>query len=148
MGKSHVRGITEIDSTVGNVRIKVSGKRLQRNKEKAQFALDIAVMQDMVPYMPFQTGEFIQRTLIDSLSMAGTGKICAGANPQGRFLYEGKVMVGEHSRSAYAKLGEKKVITDKPLTYANDRGPHWFEKAKEVNLDRWERVVKEEMRKR
>lgn len=140
--------ITDVACQVGSVKIKVNMRRYRRNLERAQFDLDTIVMQDMVPYMPMQTGSFIQRTEIESASMAGSGTVCAGANPQGRFLYEGKVMVGENSRSAYAKLGEKKVVTQKPLTYANERTSHWFEKAKEVNGNGWIETVRKEIRRK
>lgn len=131
---------------VGSVKVKVNMKRHRKNLAKAQFDLDTAVMQDMTPYMPMQTGVFIQRTEIESMSIAGTGTVCAGASPQGRFLYEGKVMLGENSRSAYANLGEKKVVTQKPLTYANGRIPHWFAKAKEVNGQHWVKAAKKAMK--
>lgn len=135
----------DIHMKVGSVKINVNMKRIRRNQERAQFVLDTIVMQDMIPYMPMQTGAFINRTLTESNSTAGSGHVCAGANPQGRFLYYGKVMVGEDSRSAYAKLGEKKVLTKKPLTYANGRGPFWFEEAKKRNMKRWEKAVRKEI---
>lgn len=141
-------GNSDTHTTVGNVHIKINTKRLKQGFKKAQYALDTAVMQDMLPYMPEQTGMFKDRTLIESTSIAGTGKVCAGANPQGRFLYYGKVMVGENSRSAWAKLGETKVVTDKPLSYANGKGPFWFEEAKRRNMRRWKREAKKGLKGR
>lgn len=139
---------SDIHTTVGNVHIKINTKRIRKRFKNAQFVLDTVVMQDMLPYMPEQTGMFKDRTLIESTSIAGTGRVCAGANPQGRFLYYGKVMVGENSRSAYAKLGEKKVITDKPLSYANGKGPFWFEEAKRRNMRRWKSKTKKGLKAR
>lgn len=140
--------ITDVAYQVGSVKIKVNMRRYRRNLERAQFDLDTIVMQDMTPYMPMQTGSFIQRTEIESASMAGSGIVCAGASPQGHFLYEGKVMIGENSRSAYAELGEKKVVTQKPITYANGRISHWFEKAKEVNGKNWIKAVRKAVRRK
>lgn len=63
------------------------------------------------------------------------------ASPKARFLYEGKVMVGRESKSAYAKAGETKVVTAKELQYSKDKNPHagkkWFEAAKASKMSLW-----------
>lgn len=55
-----------------------------------------------------------------------------------RFQAEGKVMVGVKSRSAYAKRGERKVVTSKSLTYHSNRlrGAHPFERMKADKRDK------------
>ena len=40
----------------------VSFRRLERNLGRAQYLLDSAIMDDMVPYMPMITGSFVQLT--------------------------------------------------------------------------------------
>lgn len=78
--------------------------------------------------------------------MAGTGKVCAGTAPMGRFLYEGKVMVDPVTGSPWARPGAKKVVTDRPLTYANPKAtPHWFDTAKDLHLKDWEKLVADTM---
>jgi hypothetical protein len=100
----------------------------------------------MVPYMPMQTGTFINVTRGMSASLAGSGKVVAAAPPMGRFLYEGKLMVGERTKSAWAAKGERKEVVEKPLNYSHHANPgvtdHWFETAKDNNGDEWIRKTK------
>jgi len=107
--------------------------------------LDTQIMNDMIPYMPMDTGMFVQRTVAESAAIAGTGEVVAGAAPFGRFLYEGKVMVGETSRSPFAMLGEKKVVTDRDLNFKKSAHPKaiakWFEAAKSNHGKSWIALV-------
>lgn len=128
---------------LAGVTVEIDMSRLERNYNEAQFALDSAIMTSMEPYMPMDTGQFIAITKGMSAALAGTGVVVAAAPPTGRFLYEGKVMVGKKSRSAWAKKGERKVTTKKNLQYSRgDAQSHWFDKAKEVDGDSWIRIVK------
>ena len=78
----------------GNVKANIPiGNAIQKRLDKAQWWLDNRVMTDMLPYMPMNTGMFIANTQAISRSLAGTGVVCAGAPPMGRYLYFGKVMV-------------------------------------------------------
>lgn len=130
----------------GDVQIKVDLSRFERQFREAQYALDSAIMTSMVPFMPMETGNFIQRTRMISASMAGTGTVCAAAPPMGRFLYEGKVMVDELTGSAWARKGARKVVTDKALDYFKGANPqvtdHWFDAAKKADLKDWVSLVK------
>jgi hypothetical protein len=96
----------------------------------------------MEPYMPRRDGTFINTTKAMSAALAGTGKVIAAAPPYGRFLYEGKVMIGEKSRSPWAKKGEKKVVTDRKLTYSGGGQAHWLNAAKAADGDEWVNLVK------
>lgn len=126
------------------VKIELNLDRLESNFNDAQYALDSAVMTSMEPFMPMDTGHFINVTKAMSAAMAGTGKVVAAAPPQGRFLYKGKVMVGEKSRSAWAKKAEKKVVTKFNLKYSRPGAkPHWFDEAKKKDGDNWVDLVKE-----
>ena len=65
----------------------------------------------------------------------------------GRFLYEGKVMVDPVTGSAWARKNAKKVVTDKPLTYANPMAvPHWFDKAKSLYCKDWVKLVNDTLK--
>lgn len=129
--------------------LKVDTSRLEKNLNKAQYSLDSRIMTDMVPMMPMQTGNFIQRTVAESAAMAGTGKVVAAAPPFGRFLYYGKVMVGEISRSPWAMSGEKKVVTDRNLRFSRPEAKaFWFEEAKKRHKDEWIDLVRKELQKR
>lgn len=121
--------------------------RIEGNFEDAQFALDSAIMTSMEPFMPMQDGTFINRTKAESAALAGTGKVVAAVPPSGRFLYAGNMMIGSRSRSAWAKKGEKKVVTGQKLQYTKTKNPQarakWFDAAKKKDGDEWVSLVKE-----
>ena len=120
--------------------------RFDKQLAKAQYALDSMVMTSMVPYMPMDTGTFINVTRGMSAAIAGSGKVVAAAPPMGQFLYEGKVMVGERTRSAFAAKGERKEVIEKPLNYSRHAHPnvtdHWFDTAKKNHGDVWVKKTK------
>ena len=120
--------------------------RFERQYNKAQFGLDSMVMTDMVPYMPMQTGTFINVTKAMSAALAGSGKVVAAAPPMGRFLYEGKVMVDPETNSPWARKGAKKIVTEKDLQYKKNAHPkatdHWFDAAKKAHGEEWVNYVK------
>lgn len=127
----------------GDITIDISFDRLEKKLKKAQFELDTAVMNSMLPFMPFRDGTLQQRTRTESSVIAGTGKVCAAAAPYGRFLYMGKVMIGEKSRSPWAKKDEKKIITDRTLKFHRAGAvPEWFDVAKSKDLEKWVQKVK------
>ena len=130
----------------GDVQIKVNLSRFERQFREAQYALDSAIMTSMVPFMPMETGNFIQRTRMISASMAGTGTVCAAAGPFGRFLYEGLVMVDPVTGSAWAREAAEKVVTSKAIDYFKGENPavtdHWFDAAKKADLKDWVSLVK------
>ena len=127
----------------GDIKADVSLSRFEKQFQDAQYWLDGQVMNDMVPYMPHRDGIFINLTRMRSAALQGTGKVVAGAPPQGRFLYEGKVMIDPVTGSPWARKGAKKVVTERPLTYSNPKAtPHWFDTAKEAHGKAWVKGVK------
>ena len=139
----HFKGFSVIEDGVD---IRVDMDQLENNFNRAQYALDSAIMTSMEPLMPMETGQFIAVTKGMSAAVAGTGQVVAAAPPSGRFLYEGQAMIGRYSKSAWAKKGEKKVLSGKSLTYTRS-GPKWFDKAKAKDGDNWVRIVKKEVGK-
>lgn len=147
----------KISIVKGDIKVDVDFSRFEDQFREAQYALDSAVMESMVPYMPIDTGSFIQITKGMSQSLAGTGTVVAAAPPYGRFLYEGKVMVDSVTGKGPRKIptgpgefvwryrkGSKLVASEKPLTYSNpDATPHWFDTAKENHCDAWVKIVKQ-----
>ena len=126
-----------------DIELDVDLSRFEKQYGKAQYELDSMVMTSMQPYMPRQTGTFINVTKAMSSAIAGSGTVIAAAPPMGRFLYEGKVMVDEKTGSPWARPGAKKVVTDRDLKYSNPKAtPHWFDTAKENHGDSWVRAVK------
>lgn len=141
MGKmKHFKGFS---IQKGDIQVKVSLDRFERQYKEAQYKLDTAVMNSMVPFMPHETGTQINKVRAESAALAGTGKVLAAAPPEGRFLYEGKIMVDPETNSPWARKGAKKVVTDKVLQYSNPKAvPHWFDPAKKKDGDNWVKDVK------
>lgn len=142
----------DVNGKTFEIQVSVDPGRFNKQFQQAQFQLDSTIMTDMIPYMPMQTGQFINITKAISAAVAGTGEVCAGAPPFGRFLYEGKTMVDEKTGSPWARKGAKKVLVSqysgktnaKPnLTYANGRQAHWFDTAKKNHCGEWVNIVKE-----
>lgn len=133
------------DRTITGV-MRIDLSRFEGQYSRAQYELDNMVMTSMVPYMPMQTGTFINVTRGMSSAIAGSGKVVAAAPPMGRFLYEGKVMVGERTRSAFAEKGEKKVVTQSKLQFSKHEHrsvtDHWFDAAKKADGDAWVKKAK------
>ena len=138
-----------------NVRIEINLSRFSKQFGLSQFALDSAIMTSMVPFMPMQSGTFINTTRSMSAALAGTGTVVAAAPPMGRFLYEGKVMVDEATGSTYARRGARKVLVSQyrghtnareDISYSSAAHPdvtdHWFDAAKKKDLKSWLRVAK------
>ena len=137
------------------VEMDIDLERFEGQYSAAQTWLDQRVLRDMEPYMPKQTGDFINVTQAMSRAIAGSGKVIAAAPPYGRFLYEGKVMVDERTGSTYARKGAKKVLVSQFSGKTNAKEnidfsrstntqatAKWFEKAKENYGDMWIRKVK------
>lgn len=100
--------------------------------KRAQMFVDSEVLRLCEPYVPFQTGTLRNSGVLGTMvSGCGAGKVVWNIK-YARFLYYGKIMVGVESRSAWAKLGEPKVVTDRDLTYhgAPKRGAFWFKRMK------------------
>lgn len=140
-----IEGVMEIDLS-----------RFDGQYSKAQYALDSMVMTSMKPYMPMDTGTFINVTEGMSAAIAGSGKVVAAAPPMGRYLYEGKVMVDSVTGKGPTKIpigpgayilryrkGAKLKAADKPLQYSRKSAtPHWFDAAKKAHGEQWIKKTK------
>lgn len=150
MARSRIEHFPDISIVHSDCVVKVPFWKLGEKLRRAQYALDGAVMNSMVRFMPMVTGNFIQQTRAISAAMQGTGRVCAAAPPSGRFLYMGKVMVGETSHSPWAMQGEKKVVTDRNIRYTTtfntQAQAHWFDAAKDADQKIWLDVVKKELK--
>ena len=128
------------------IELDVDLSRFEKQYEDAQKELDVTVMKSMIPYMPMVTGTFIKVTQAMSTAIAGSGTVYAAAPPFGRFLYEGKVMVDEQTRSPWARKGARKMAIEKDLEYTKPPHPkatdHWFEEAKKAHGKSWVKQAK------
>lgn len=129
------------------IEVDVDLSRFDKQYGEAQWELDNMVMTSMTKYMPHRTGTFINVTKAMSSALAGSGVVCAGAPPFGRFLYEGKVMVDPETGSPWARKGARKIVIDKDLKYDKSHNPdvtdHWFETARQNHLKTWVQKTKE-----
>ena len=97
----------------------------------AQKFVDSECIRLMVPYTPMLNGILMKSPVLGT--KIGSGHIYY-LNPYARYQYYGKLMVSSITGSAYARMGEKKVLTDMDLNHQKSRhpqaGPFWFERMK------------------
>lgn len=149
----HFKGFSIVD---GDIRVTLNMSRFEKQFQRAQYQLDGAVMDSMVPFMPMVTGSFVNTTRAASAAVQGSGEVYAAYGPQGRFLYEGKTMVDGVTGSTWARRGAKKVLVSQyggktnakeNLTYTRQAHPkaqsHWFDAAKQKDGKEWVKNVKE-----
>ena len=149
---THFKGFSII---AGDLKVKLSLSRFDEQYKKAQYQLDGDVMNSMVPFMPMISGSFINTTRAASAAVQGSGQVYAAYGPQGRYLYEGKVMVDEVTGSPFARKGAKKVLVSQyagktaakeNIEYTHQAHPkaqdHWFDAAKAADGKKWVRRVK------
>lgn len=149
---THFKGFSII---AGDLKVKLSLSRFDEQYKKAQYQLDGDVMNSMVPFMPMISGSFINTTRAASTAVQGSGQVYAAYGPQGRYLYESKVMVDEVTGSPFARKGAKKVLVSQyagktaakeNIEYTHQAHPkaqdHWFNAAKAADGKKWVRRVK------
>lgn len=134
--------ILKVEFPQGKIYISNSGKgkayieynkayenKFNNNLNKTQVFLDNKVIGLLEKYVSYDSGT--QAKSIRLSSDPGSGVVWINV-PYARFQAGGKVMVGINSRSAWAKRGERKVLTNKNLTYqfGGLRGAHPFERMK------------------
>ena len=117
-------------------------ERVKELATKAELILAAQVMADTEKYVPALTGSLAQRTHLE-------GKEIVYPGPYARFLYYGKVMIYEPTKSTWAPRYGHKVVTDRDLQFNKSMHPnatsHWFEVSKAANLEKWERVAERAM---
>ena len=138
MPEENIRHFKNISFVGNGIKVDIKLDRVNKNINRAQFWLDSQIMMDMMPYMPQNTGTFVNLTQAQSAAIAGSGTVIAAAPPMGRFLYMGKVMVDPETGSPFARPGAKKIVKEQPLNYSNPKAtPMWFDTAKEKNIKQW-----------
>lgn len=126
----------------GNVSIDFDPNRIAEKIEEVQNWFAWRVLQDCQARMPLHTGSLRQRSYV-----AEEGRAVVFPGPYGRFQYGGKVMVDPVTRSPWARPGVKKVLTDRPLSYAEPAAvDHWFEVVKAEHAQEWVEELNRKMR--
>lgn len=110
--------------------------RANKNFNNVQGYIDSEVIRLMTPYTPMRNGILYKSAALGTT--IGSGLIIQVA-PYARYQYYGILMVSRITGSSWAKQGESKVLTNKPLTYRTDRHPlagkMWFERMKADKKD-------------
>lgn len=96
---------------------------------RVQKYIDSEVLRLSSPYLPRATGTLEKNGT--EVTEIGSGEVNYNA-PYARYLYYGKVMVGEKTGSPFARANEKKVVTERDIQYRGGglRGSKWFERMK------------------
>lgn len=142
-------------SVDSGIKINIDLSRFNKQYQKAQYGLDGDVMSSMVPFMPMQSGMFVDVTRAASVAVQGSGKVYAAFGQAGQFLYKGKTMVSEVTGSSWARLGERKVLVSQysgqtkakeDLEYNKTAHPeaqaYWFDAAKARDGKVWVKNAK------
>lgn len=102
----------------------------------AQEFVDSECIRLMKPYTPAESMVLSKSPVLGT--KIGTGVIKQVA-PYARYQYYGMLMVSSVTGSSYAKKGESKTLTSKPLKYSTKRhalaGKMWFERMKADKKD-------------
>lgn len=129
----------KFDKTVGNVNIKLNTDKLDRNIREAQKKLNMQIAADCDSLIPFRQGG-LRGSLHYPDGVYG-GEL-AWNTPYAHYQYEGELYLTEDGR-AFANKNERKFPTGIPLVQrASGTSDHWFEKAKDQNLNQWVELVK------
>lgn len=99
------------------------------DRGRVQAFLDKTTAEYLQLYVSRDSGT--QEKSIATASKYGSGKVIINV-PYARFQAKGKVMIGVKTKSPWARKGEKKIVTNRNLTYHSDakRGAHPFERMK------------------
>lgn len=102
------------------------------DRGKVQQYLGKKVADNLKKYVSFNSG-----TQSDSTNPINGGKQVIINVPYAQFQAGGKVMIGVYSHSPWARQGERKVVTNRNLTYQGGalRGSHPFERMKADKRD-------------
>lgn len=104
---------------------------------KAQIFVDSECLRAMSKYTPFLNGKLEQAVTLGTRK--GSGRLIY-ASPYARYQYYGRLMVSRITGSAWARMGESKVLTPKKLRYTKSAHPQaqsfWFEKMKSESRGR------------
>lgn len=135
---SEMQHFPSVSYVSGNILCQISLDRFSKQFAEAQQWLGDRVLEGCRAVMPHHTGVLQQESHTED-----SGKQVVFPGPTARFLYMGKVMVGEETGSPWARKGEKKVTTDRSIQYSNPQATdHWFDEAKARNGDYWIAGVK------
>lgn len=138
-----------INSHVGSVDIKIDTKRIDNNIRTAQKLLNMQVVADCDPLIPFQQGAL--RNSVNFPSGIYGGEI-EWNTPYAHYQYQSEIYSPNipikdsegNITGWFSPPGKKKNPTGMEMKHHTPGTTgHWFDVAKERNLQSWVRLVKE-----
>ena len=128
-------------NTVGSVDIHIDTKRMESNLRNAQKLLNMQIVADCDPYIPFQQGGLRESVRYPDGIYGGIIEFNA---PYAHYQYMGELYLTEDGRS-WASKGERKYPTDRPLVqHEPGTTDHWFDAAKQAHGSQWLDLVRRE----
>lgn len=136
-----------LNNHIGNVDIRLDTSRIDGNLKEAQKLLNMQVVADSDPFVPFQQGAL--RASVNYPQGIYGGEIEYNT-PYAHYLYVGEIYGLNYpiTDSAGNVIGwyspPIKHPTGRAITYHTPgTGSHWFEKAKAQHKGEWVRLVKQ-----
>lgn len=143
---SELYKIKGFDLEADGIEVHVHMKTTSARINKAHRNLKANFMNAMLLYMPKRTGFLQQATRAANVIMTDTEEMFAAVGSYGRFQYEGKVMVDEETGSPWARKDNRKVVTDRRLTWGNpNAAAHWAEVAWDRHGKRLVQLAQEDL---
>ena len=141
-----VNQMAKINNHVGSIHIKLDTKRIDGNLNEAQRKLNMQIVADCEPYVPFRQGAL--RNSVRFPQGVDGGEIEYNT-PYAHYLYEGEVYGPnipikdvQGNITGWISPPEKSP-TGRPLQYHTpETTDHWFEEAKKDHVDDWIELVK------
>lgn len=124
----------------GNIAAELDTSRFDSNFKEAQKRLNVLIVADTTPYIPFQQGQLRSQV---RYPQGLSGNEIEWYAPYAHYQYYGEVLTDENG-STYVGKGEVKTVhTGRPLTYREpNTGAFWFETAKKNHKREWIAEVK------
>ena len=139
--------IMKLHSYVGGVEINIDTSRIDDNLREAQKALNLQVVADSKPFVPYSQGAL--RSKVEYPEGLYGGEIMYNT-PYAHYLYEGTVygpnipIKDAEGNITGWRSPPKKYPTQRKLQYHTaGTGPQWFEEAKRRHKQDWIKIVKE-----
>lgn len=118
-------------------------KRASDTLKKSKTAIKQQITKDCNQNVPLKTGA-LRNSALRWASL--TNDYIKWDTPYAHFQHTGRVMIGEHSHSPWARRHEKKVYTSQPLTYRQG-GAEWVPKTIAQRREAWNKGFKKMFKK-
>lgn len=113
------------------------GKKIHEATQRVKPMMKQQILKDCNANVPIKTG-ILRNSALRWAAM--NNDFIKWDTPYAHFQYIGKVMIGEHSHSPWARKYEKKIYTDRNLTYRQG-GARWIEKTKAERMSAWSKLL-------